>query len=246
MLQLDTDAQDTGPRCTAPPCYQLWINILNEGKTTPEGDKKHLCCHSSPAPAQDRDQLQEYNRWSLSQHRCTGNIFYSQGNIISHPTNTTSAVLQKSPVCFCFVSQFQHLWDTCSSLPGCDTWHVCLGRGQVPMLSRDSPSLKIFAADSRGRSECVVCQVQKFVGAGAGYICGPQLLGYRSLQWVRDTWSGPGGSVNITHVSPIQHSEIKLNVKSFNIISHRIHYADNLVVIQGGVGTSPPQIFRFW
>ena len=153
---------------------------------------------------------------------------------------------KKSPVCFCFVSQFQHLWDTCSSLPGCDTWHVCLGRGQVPMLSRDSPSLKIFAADSRGRSECVVCQVQKFVGAGAGYICGPQLLGYRSLQWVRDTWSGPGGSVNITHVSPIQHSEIKLNVKSFNIISHRIHYADNLVVIQGGVGTSPPQIFRFW
>lgn len=125
-------------------------------------------------------------------------------------------------------------------------WHVCLGRGQVPMLSRDSPSLKIFAADSRGRSECRVCQVQKFVGAGAGYICGPQLLGYRSLQWVRDTWSEPRGSVNITHVSPIQHSEIKLNVKSFNIISHRIHYADNLLVIQGGVGTSPPQIFRFW
>ena len=125
-------------------------------------------------------------------------------------------------------------------------WHVT----RVPRPGTGADVIKRFPLPqnicSRQPGPEWVCQVQKFVGAGAGYICGPQLLGYRSLQWVRDTWSGPGGSVNITHVSPIQHSEIKLNVKSFNIISHRIHYADNLVVIQGGVGSSPPQIFRFW
>ena len=203
-------------RCTAPPCYQLWINILNEGKTTPEGDKKHLCCHSPRLRlrAQDSsDQLQEYNRWGLSQHRCTGNIFYSQGNIISPLAQQTQLLVQKILVCFCFVSLSTFVGHVHSFTR---EWHVCRAPGQVPMLSRNSPSLKIYLQPTAGAG---VCQVQKFVRAGAGSICGPQLLGYRSLQRARDTWSGPGDQ-SISHMAHTKHrARLELNVKSFNITS---------------------------
>ena len=60
--------------------------------------------------SQDRDQLQEYNRWSLSHQRCTHNIFYSQENIISYPTNTNNT--SKKPCWFLF----------CNTSKMCVTW----------------------------------------------------------------------------------------------------------------------------
>ena len=123
----------------------------------------------------------------------TRNIFYSQGNIISHPTNTTAAAA-KNPCLFLF----------------CITFNICGTRALRSdtcvrarwRCYREIPPPPKYLQATAGAG---VCQVQKFVGAGAGYICGPNYSDIGAyVQRVRDTWSaGAGGSVSMTHVPDI-------------------------------------------
>ena len=106
---------------------------------------------------------------------------------------TQLLLLQKILVCFCFVSLSTfvghvHCAVTRVSEPGGDV----IERFPLPQnICRQQPEW--------------VCQVQKFVGAGAGYICGPNYSDIGAyVQRVRDTWSaGAGGSVSMTHVPDI-------------------------------------------
>lgn len=202
--------------CTAPPCYQLWINILNEGKTTPEGDKKHLCCHSpTPAPSSGQRPAAGIQQMGPvpAARAALATYFILKGILFLFSPNKHNFC--KKSLFVSALYHFQHLWDTCTTLPGSDTCDVLRDRCRC---YREIPPPSKYICSRQPEPECV-CQVQKFVGAGAGSICGPQLLGYRSLQRARDTWPGPGDQ-SISHMALTKHlARLELKVKSFNIIS---------------------------
>ena len=146
-------------RCTAPPCYQLWINILNEGKTTPEGDKKHLCCHS-PTPAPSSGQrpaagIQQMGPVPAPLH-WQHILFSREYYFSSRPTNTTSGA--KNPCLFLFCITFNICGTRAQLYPGV-TRVPCPGTG-ADVIEKFPLPQNIFAADSRSRSVsgAKVCQ----------------------------------------------------------------------------------------
>ena len=153
---------------------------------------KNTCVVTALSRTQDRDQLQEHNRWSPSQPQLPETYFILKGILV---LTQQTQLLQKILVCFCFVSLSTfvghvHCAVTRVSEPGGDV----IERFPLPQnICRQQPEPEW------------VCQVQKFVGAGAGYICGPNYSDIGAyVQRVRDTWSaGAGGSVSMTHVPDI-------------------------------------------
>ena len=129
---------------------------------------KNTCVVTALSRTQDRDQLQEHNRWSPSQPQPTRNIFYSQGNISSHPTNTTAA---KNPCLFLF----------------CITFNICGTRALRSdtcvrarwRCYREIPPPPKYLQATAGAGVSVsgakVCRSRSWLHLR------PQLLGYRSL-----------------------------------------------------------------
>ena len=144
-------------RCTAPPCYQLWINILNEGKTTPEGDKKHLCCHSpTPAPSSGQRPAAGIQQMGPvpAARAALATYFILKGILFLFSPNKHNFWCKKS----LFVSalyHFQHLWDTCTTLPGSDTCDVLRDRCRC---YREIPPPSKYICSRQPEPECVRCK----------------------------------------------------------------------------------------
>ena len=156
----------------------------------------------------------------------TRNIFYSQGNISSHPTNTTAAAAAKNPCLFLF----------------CITFNICGTRALRSdtcvrarwRCYREIPPPPKYLQATAGAGVSVsgakVCRSRSWLHLR------PQLLGYRSLCTTSQRHLVSGGRGISQHDTCPRHwTRLKLNVKV--LILFPIHCGDNLV-IQGCVGCS--------
>ena len=193
---------------------------------------KNTCVVTALSRTQDRDQLQEHNRWSPSQPQLPETYFILKGILVLTQQTQLLLLLQKILVCFCFVSLSTfvghvHCAVTRVSEPGGDV----IERFPLPQnICRQQPEPEW------------VCQVQKFVGAGAGYICGPNYSDIGAYTELETPGQRRPGDQSAWHMSPTL-DEIKIKCKSFDSISHPL---------RGQSGDSRmcrlqrPQIFRFW
>ena len=147
--------------------------------------------------AQDSDQLQEYNRWGLSQQpglHWQHILFSREYYFSSRQTNTTSGA--KNPCLFLLCITF-NICGTRAQLYPAVTRVTCSGTG-ADVIERFPLPQNIFAADSRSLSVCVRCkslsEPELVPSAAPNY---SDIGAYNELE----TPGQDRGSVHITHGS---------------------------------------------